>query len=410
METLNQPLAPAYNPEFIVQPTEAVVAHELGATALETVLQNPDSAVETSTRRYDQLTHPLPSDKEGLKKSLALASDETGDQQLEAIAWQTEQDHDTARVAINMPVRALPRMIQTGRYLSAVETGIGTSSNRGPYEVSKGYREEGEPHLVYGYLTTKDASSVEIPPTVRNFGGAQITLKPEVTDRATFILGDSMDLSQNSASLRNLDDALLLEEARRLHTQVSVGLGKTADFVEAQIHDGVGVSDIESITIPLDTTKKSTGQALQETVSMLEQGLPDVEKTIKIDVTEAMINSEEATRIDEVTRIASEHPGIKFELVVRQTYREDYDRATRTAPFLERKNGLHTEEVISAGYKRMAERLASLSGKLSDYAKDKLDIANLPANLVLVPGIGEGDFVAPVDSYDPQGILRDKAA
>ena len=391
---------PPVGAELISVPPE--FSEEIGHIAVETELEQTETPVEGS---YDHLTTALPADKEILKQALGLSDSPDGDSYLESIAWQTEQDRPNARVAINMPVRTLPRFLKAGRYESAVESNVGTSPNRGISEVRRGYRTEEEPDLVYGYLTTKDASEVE-KPDVLGYGGVQITLKPDAASRATFIAGDSMDMGASSGRLRNIDDALLIEETRRLGTQIGADKAFKPKYVEAQIHEGVSLNDIESISVPLDTTELSVADSLQQTVEMLDTMVPTVDKIIKIDLTED-IGGDELKIIE----TAIKYPGVKIELVVRQTDREFYDETQRTAPFIARNIGVgETLETVDLAYQRMQERYTELAAKLPKIASEQLGIKELPSNLVLVKGYNEGSQVARIESHDPHGNLIEPLA
>ncbi|MEI6481010.1 MAG: hypothetical protein WCO19_01765 [Candidatus Saccharibacteria bacterium] len=402
-QTMPAPMAeqlPPVGAELLAAPLE--LSEQIGHTAVQTELEITEATV---AGRYDHLTTPMPADKDKLKQALGLSDSPDGDSYLESLAWQTEQDRPNARVAINMPVRVLPRFLKAGKYESAVESNVGTSPNRGISEVRRGYRTEEEPNLVYGYLTTKDASEVE-KPDVLGYGGVQITLKPDAASRATFIAGDSMDMGASSGSLMNIDDALLIEETRRLGTQIGADKAFKPKYVEAQIHEGVSLNDIESISVPLDTTKQSVAESLQQTVEMLETIAPTVDKIIKIDLTEDIRGDEL-----KIIETAIKYPGVKIELVVRQTDREFYDETQRTAPFIARNIGSGVPvETVDLAYQRMQERYTELSAKLPKIASEQLGIKELPSNLILVKGYNEGSQVARIESHDPYGKLIEPLA
>ena len=386
---------PPVGAELLAAPLE--LSEQIGHTAVQTELEITEAAV---AGRYDHLTTPLPADKDKLEQALGLSDSPDSDSYLESIAWQSEVDRPNMRVAINMPVNVLPRFFKSGAYKSAVETGIGTSPNRGINEINRGYRTEQEPDLVYGYLTTEGTSAAELP-NVAGYGGVQIILKPEVVSRSTFTGNDSMDMNMNASSLLNAEDAMLIEQSRRLRSQTGT-VGSNAKYVEAQIHEGVSLEDIQEIKVPLDVSTLTTGDSLKSTIELLETNMPEeAKKTIQIDVTEGMYEA------NTVLDLIQAHPTITFELVVRQT-RYEGDRETRQAAFIERKMG-NDGETITRMHQRMEDRFSKLSESIPKYA-EKIGMQIVPPNLTLVKEVNNRSFSAAKESNDRHGLIAKQAA
>lgn len=371
---------------------------DLGHTAILTEVQSPEEAHDALVGNYDHLTTPLTGNIDTIKRDLGLSNSQDSDSYLQSITWQAEQDRPNARVAINMPINALPRFLKTGGYIPATESGVGTSSGRAEQELKRGYRTAEEQPLVYGYLTTADASTVE-QPEVFGYGGVIARLTSEKTADSTFTSSDSMDMGMNKNSLLNLADGLLIEESRRLRVQTGE-IGSKTRYVESQIHGGVVTSDIESISVPLDTTEKSTGDALAETMTMLEAELPNAERIVRVDVTDSLEN---AARILE---LAQEYPGTKIEFVVRPSTSEG-DINPRQAPFIGNKDGSHPE--LAVAHDRMNERVSELTTKLSVFAQ-KNGLSELPGNITIQKGVYDQSFSARKESHDPAGLINRQVA
>lgn len=395
----SQELAPQIIPAVEIAPSLAALELEnvtpqsledLGHAALTTEVQNPEQTQETTAGKYDYLTTPLVSNIGVLKRDLGLGDNPDSNSYLESIAWQAEQDRPNARVAVNIPINALPRFLTAGRYISATESGIGTSAQRADAEIKRGLRNMEEPPLVYGYLTTTDVSTVE-QPEVFGYGGVIATLSTEATTRATFTSTDSMDMGITKDSLRNIDDALLIEEARRLAVQTNGEVGAKTRYVEAQVHEGLSIADLESISVPLGHNK------LADTLQMLEESLPNADKTVRIDTTDALYEA------SQLLELAETYPKTKIELVVKPMQSAgDTVRNPELPQIIGNKDGTKTE--VSSAHERMRERMTDLSDKLSVFAQQK-GFGKISDNISIVSGIYDRSFNARTESHDPHGRL-----
>lgn len=348
------------------------IGHTATVSEFETLVQNPEIPA----------TNPLPHDKEILKRDLGLSEGEEGDSQLESLAFQAEEISPHARIGINMPVGALEGFLREGKYVSAVDSGTGTSPNRSYDELRRGYRTEDEPQLVYGYLTSKETSAVE-KPEVYSYGGVEITLKSDKIAESTFTAGDSMDPYQSKDTLRGFDDAVLLEESRKLSIQKG-GVGLNIPYIEAQVHGGVETTDIEEISVPLHAeTGQRTGEALRDTISLLHETLPEVKKVIKIDATEQLQDP------SVILELAAANPDVEIEIIVRQV-QEHGDKYRVLDPRFKasKSNNPDVQELADPAYDLMNSRMevlnAGFAGILAKTGKEAL-----PDNLKISKVVGD---------------------
>jgi hypothetical protein len=120
---------------------------------------------------------------------------------------------------------------------------------------------------VYGYLDTKNSRYTE---SIHNYGDVQITLKDNVKGRTTLTGGDSLtsqlvpvrvsDLQSKSASGEEMTAALTYSAGYNL----SRGEMPNVDYFEAQVHGGVTLDDIQSVSLlGSSKIKSSTFEALK---------------------------------------------------------------------------------------------------------------------------------------------------
>jgi hypothetical protein len=214
-------------------------------------------------------------------------------QQLKAMLDQKiKQLVQAARVFVRMPVHALPGMIGSGRFKTQFETGttgggIAYQERKGIELQAMGYgtqmADSGRP--VYAFLSSfPDGDGGE----AARYGGAVIMLKPEAAARCTISYGDSLDTNttydkdpanvakakangllgsrvagsratvpmaqfDSSASgdgtgtiIKNIDSATRIEDLYK-------GGGRDTQYVEAQVHGGIAVGDIEMVFLENST-------------------------------------------------------------------------------------------------------------------------------------------------------------
>ena len=373
-ETLSPPTDRTEQDVVSLERLNPATVHEIGTEAVGQVAEVPNP--------YEHLTTPLPHDKEGLKQALGVDSDE----QLEGLAWMAEQARDSTRITVNRRTRRLDDILTSGRLISAVEKGEGTSPSRGDHEQRRGMVQEDEQPLIYGYLRDPSNSEYEH----RNagaYGGLTITLKPEVIGRSTFTDGDSM---VGRHEMRSFDDALLLEQRRLQVEQTSQKIG---GYTEAQIHEGVTLADVESISVPIsqEITKDESSEAgaIENVIAKLETSLTDAHKTIAIDATESI---HDAANILEITK---QHPNVDFEFVV-ASHAPPVHEATAHIQDVNGNEELEmivteqadkrtrTDEQLRARYEAVSQGLA---GRIGD------EHGKLPANIRVVMTHGDTRFV-----------------
>lgn len=188
------------------------------------------------------------------------------ERQLEAIV-AVEEDVKDSSVSITMPPRVLAQVLNEGRYKSQFETrksgGLNDPQARQEEEADRfGY----PPHMaveyrpVYGMV---ESGGVMVPSARNNvqYGSAVVVLKPEVRERTTFTIGDSLSNRNPSAPLTN-------PRAVPAVTGSDAGL-RTSDerraepieqrYYEAQIHGGVRTSDIAYVVFEVGADIVGTG-------------------------------------------------------------------------------------------------------------------------------------------------------
>jgi hypothetical protein len=120
---------------------------------------------------------------------------------------------------------------------------------------------------VYGYL---DTNKPQYTKSIHNYGDVQITLKDSIKGRTTLTGGDSLtsaltpvrvsDLQSRSASGEQMTAAITYSGGYYL----SRGEMPTFDYFEAQIHGGVTLNDIKSVSLlGSSKVKSSTLDALK---------------------------------------------------------------------------------------------------------------------------------------------------
>lgn len=166
------------------------------------------------------------------------------------------------RVAINIGKDTLISIMQSGRFKSAFELekqpsdkGNTYKQDRDRWERKADIRMRGNekyPHPIYGGLYCSNTKDEKVGPAPF-WGEIFVVLKTEqVKDRTTFSYGDS-----NYETMMMWDDAA--------YAKAILNDQKDEEYVEAQIHGGVSIEDIESVNIP-SHIEESAKQSIQKII------------------------------------------------------------------------------------------------------------------------------------------------
>lgn len=236
--------------------------------------------------RAEQLAKPLPPvgpniNARGLRevelgrsiewKEWATEHGMSTDEYIEAANARLREILSEADVYVQTPERALARILEQGSYKPVQETGatgagmVTSKKKLAEYKQIRDTIEEklfGEnQHPIYGYLDTAPTSGM------RQYGDTAVKLKSSVRSRTTFTQNDSLD--SNSAHFDVRESPSYIESPTihsvnhdALQFQSFQALKDRSIYVEAQIHDGLTIDDIESVTFfsPPALNLKTTSQ------------------------------------------------------------------------------------------------------------------------------------------------------
>ena len=138
---------------------------------------------------------------------------------------------------------------------------------------------------VYGAVFDKDIHATDAQTML--YGNVQVVLKDSVKSRATFTVGDSLDTWQKPTPLggkfaRCYDNANVGNSVVRFNRQPE-NKGKnyfssynfqTSNYIEAQVHDGVKLDDIEKVIFHNGSEKQKAYGALSITDILQEYNIP----------------------------------------------------------------------------------------------------------------------------------------
>lgn len=120
---------------------------------------------------------------------------------------------------------------------------------------------------VYGYI-----GDIE---TADAYGPIAVKLKPETRERTTATVGDSLNGLVQPYGVEQLpeldDDQLMSNIYGATNTHNYLAQGSIFDYMEAQVHGGVSLDDIESVTIELDYRDLLDDVVAPETLATLRQ-------------------------------------------------------------------------------------------------------------------------------------------
>lgn len=175
---------------------------------------------------------------------------------------RTNQERSFEPVAVRVPEKVLPKVLQTGDIRSQHDTnssmGYLNPSHRMEAEIDMGF----DDHPVYGYIDESDPSDL-LGGHLRHYGNVKFEMKNSVKDRTTILEADSLpyegysDISQ-PVPVRNVQQGERLPHF--MDAEAGQDIDGEPDFIEAQIHSTpetanperrsrVPLSDVHSATI-----------------------------------------------------------------------------------------------------------------------------------------------------------------
>lgn len=180
---------------------------------------------------------------------------------------------------IRVSYDVLEKVIADGRFKTQHETG----KSNGMFDPSKRDEHEAkmfstdQPRPIYGYVNPRS-----IADTYRSqgqYGEIAVVLKPEVAARTTVTYGDSLDITDVPAPIpfTHVEKA---PATRLLAAATGVGYSSRPSYVEAQIHDGVSVADIDYIEVPTEMRSYSKDYSIPPTTvtaETLQAKYPDLD-------------------------------------------------------------------------------------------------------------------------------------
>lgn len=212
----------------------------------------------SDTRRLKQLSNN-DTYLNGFAKFVGISRAEV----IEGIENQTKELLKDVVPAIRVPIRRVMGIFRDGMFRSVHE--VGNTQSFAQVSDYVQVRHEGEASMfgegsrpVYGYLKPKE---VAYHGGVSHYGELEFILKPEILDRCTYTLGDS--LSQHDTIIpapvhfpnyRASAGPQYLTK-RAYNNPLSYPLvrgfssGDTVSYVELQVHGGLTVDDIASVNI-----------------------------------------------------------------------------------------------------------------------------------------------------------------
>lgn len=165
---------------------------------------------------------------------------------------------DSGTVAVRATPAAAVGILSEGRFKTQFETGTSNGLNsprvRSRFEQGAfGYSADLDPTMrpIYGYVSPGDEGMYDGP---YQYGSVRFNLKPEVKNRATVTLGDSLKMNVDYAHPTPATEVSHLSVSPFYASGLADGtldmeLFHESNYVEAQVHGGIGLADVESITL-----------------------------------------------------------------------------------------------------------------------------------------------------------------
>ncbi len=304
------------NPETTDQEDIVKVAKETGSVSLEgSVVKPPSQKVE------ELLEHSPEVDAAEIAQRFNLSQEQS-----EGVVSTAEVREPAMRIAINLPRYGLEGMLEEGRKKSQFEAGYGGTkglSTRVQAERKLGIAPEpGEEDISYGYLTdtTLERQGNVGGGIASGYGDATIILKPEVSERSTFTIGDSVSPTSGGSRLMGFRDAVKMETAREVAEYTP---GARRDYyTEAQIQGGIKLSDIESITVDVASQEQPSqqGEKAWSKVEDIEHLIKDVsERAPGVPLTVRLPDGfgTSGTLSSEMAELVDKYPEVTFVVVLK---------------------------------------------------------------------------------------------
>lgn len=179
----------------------------------------------------------------------------------DAVERKVKGDLKDAPVVVRISLGDFNKVLEDGRFKTQYETRTsgGTLSSSLPHRRNMEYATLGVPREtpddqrpIYGAIDV-GGHGFSIDDHGTYYGEIQVVLKDSVRDHTTFSIGDSLAESQ-SLHVSSVNDpkaeSLFLYGLDPLRTDYSSEDFTRGAYVEAQIHGGVSVSDIEEVIYP----------------------------------------------------------------------------------------------------------------------------------------------------------------
>lgn len=191
--------------------------------------------------------------------------DMTTEQMHEHLARQAKAIFGARQVATRTTPAGLAGILRAGRFRTVFDAGIKSRGLNNPSVRAKheqgmwGYEPDSDPSVrpVYGYLAGDVRHAPKEGEALAQYGRIEVRLKDRVRSRTTAMFGDSLDMRHagRPSQVDNPDGwAWTYANPGGLVTHhYSVGDRDPDDrsgYIEAQVHGGVSVDDIESVVFP----------------------------------------------------------------------------------------------------------------------------------------------------------------
>jgi hypothetical protein len=183
---------------------------------------------------------------------------------------------DKPSIRIRVSAEVLDHVLTDGRFKTQHETGRSGGSFSPNLRDDHEERMFGAPKTrpVYGYTPAQTDSGRVSYENQSIYGEISVVLKPEVAARTTLTLGDSLYTPKPPAPVIATDVHKVSDE--RL-VAAATNLGYTAPYIEAQIHGGVTVDDIDHVIFPIVTSRYLPGGGYEYVdASEFEERYPNV--------------------------------------------------------------------------------------------------------------------------------------
>lgn len=219
-----------------------------------------------STVKAEQVIRPPSSLLESkVSSDINRAADNLGisEAEVEARALSNLQDIvDASDLTIRAPARVLDKIIESGGFRNQHHTDVGASG--GTFDPD--YRAKAESNVftvtpgdppdafpIYGYLQPQRGAAIHgygERGIAEGYGNVRFVLKQEVRQRATITVGDSLGAFNyddvGPAPLTKINKYAIDQSFR----DMAGGNLRYVSYIEAQIHGGVKLSDIDHVVFP----------------------------------------------------------------------------------------------------------------------------------------------------------------